>query len=431
VSNERGSVVVMVAVSLFMMMALAAFAIDLAALRDAKAQAQQDADVIALAGASAFRDRPWTDATTVDEARTRAKDIARQNKVWNDTLFTPTIAWHHNAIGGLGPTGLPSLGEWTDSMRDVTLNIVPDSQIVRAWVRRAGIRTFFAKLLGRPFGHVQAMATAWATTNGPLVNCLKPFVIPDMWYESNKTTQDVNHNNFEEPDVNSTGNTQVGEVWKFEPPSVGGTDYYLPFNPNVPDDPAHPQTGYGSAMRSGAGFPGDVGSPMFIKPQTGGGNDSSNPPRMGNQFWLLDLDPTMGVRDEIATGCFSANVGDQVPDRSGSVTGPTRQGVHDLYLRDPGATWNQSTKQVEGSAYPDWTKSPRVITVGLVDPNNWVFSGKNTKPDANTKFTNFARMFILDSDQNANIQAIFLGTAPGGGGGPTGGSLVKVLQLIQ
>ena len=47
--------------------------------------------------------------------------------------------------------------------KDVRLNIIPDSQKVRVWVRRAGIRTFFGKLLAGPFGHVQAMATAWAT----------------------------------------------------------------------------------------------------------------------------------------------------------------------------------------------------------------------------------------------------------------------------
>jgi hypothetical protein len=298
-------------------------------------------------------------------------------------------------------------------------------------VNRQGIRTSFAKMLGKPFSHVRAMATAWATNDGPLVNCLKPFVIPDIWYESDKTTQDVNGNNFMEPNATGPGNTQTGEIWKFQPPSAGGNDYYLPFDPSVPDDPSHPQTGYGSAMRSGEGFPGDVGTPMLIKPQTGNGNGNPAPERMGNAFWLLDLDPDMGVRDEISHGCFSAKVGDPVPDRSGSVTGPTRQGIQDLVAQDPGATWNQSTKQVEGSSYQDWTKSPRVVIIGLVDPNYWIFDAKNTKPDPNTKFSNFARMFILDADKNNNIQAVFLGTAPGGGGGPTGGSLVKILQLIQ
>ena len=71
--NERGSVVVMFAVfSLFAMLALAALAIDLSSLRDTKAEAQRAADVIALSGASAFRDMPWTDSKTADSARNRA-----------------------------------------------------------------------------------------------------------------------------------------------------------------------------------------------------------------------------------------------------------------------------------------------------------------------------------------------------------------------
>jgi hypothetical protein len=61
------------------------------------------------------------------------------------------------------------------------------------------VETFFGGLIGMPYGHVQAMATAWATNEGPNVDCLKPFVIPDMWWESNKTTQDVNINRYMDP----------------------------------------------------------------------------------------------------------------------------------------------------------------------------------------------------------------------------------------
>jgi len=99
-SSERGSVVVMIAVSLFAMLALAALAIDLASVRDAKAEAQRSADVIALAGAAAFRDYPWTNTLTVDSAQKWAIDVARANKVRADTLDlrnetsqTATYAW--------------------------------------------------------------------------------------------------------------------------------------------------------------------------------------------------------------------------------------------------------------------------------------------------------------------------------------------------
>jgi putative Flp pilus-assembly TadE/G-like protein len=420
--NERGSMVVIMAVTLLAMLALSALAIDLGSLRSARAEAQRTADAVALAGATAFRDLPWADAATSVEARKRAYEVAKANKVRFDFVNVENPTWVPNTYGW-GKV-------YVSQTQDVTLNVIPDSQKVRVWIRRKGIRTYFAKLLAYPFGHVQSMATAWATTSGEMVNCLKPFVIPDIWYESDKTVQDANGDDYMNPNTQGPGGSQDGESWKYEPASIGGDDYYAPFDPSVLN-PTLPQTGYGSAMRDSLGYPDDVGLPLLIKPQTGNGNMANDPERMGNAFWLLDLDPNMGVRDEIGSSCFTANVGDPVPYRNGSVTGPTRQGVDDLIDQDPDATWNQQTKQVENSDYADWTKSPRVVTIGLIDPIFWTATSKNAQPDAGSTFTNFARMFILDVDKKENIQAIFLGPAQGGHAGPTGGTLVKVLQLIQ
>jgi len=423
--SERGSVVVMVAVSLMAMLALAALAIDLASLRDAKAESQRAADAIALAGASAFRDFPWTDAVTSDSARFRALDIARWNQVRADTLDVRN------------PTSQTSTYAWGTvtvvQTQDVTLNIIPDSQKVRAWVRRAGIRTSFAKLLARPFGHVQSMATAWATNNGPVVDCLKPFVMPDMWYESDKVTQDVDADDYMDPITTNPGNEQDGESWKYEPESIGGADYYLPYDEFADPDPlGRPQTGYGSGLRSDQGYPEDVGLPLLLKPQTGGGNTDPAPERMGNAFWLLDFDPNANTRQEIQTGCATAAIGDSVPYDNGSKTGPTRQGIDYLVQQDPGAYWDSG--QVLGSAWPDWTQSPRVVIVGLIDPIYWTAASSNSKPDPGSVFTNFARIFLMPNDPQGppdNVHAVFIGSAPGGTGGPTGGSLVKILQLIE
>jgi hypothetical protein len=429
-ANERGSVAVMVAVSLFMMMALAALAIDLAFLRDSKAEAQRAADAIALAGASAFRDLPWVDATTSVIARDRAYEIARKNDVRRNFLDTRDSTWVLN-------TYLGGVKVYVSESPEVTLNVIPDSQKVRVWVRRAGIRTFFAKLLARPFGHVQAMATAWASNSGETVNCMKPFVLPDRWFESDKTAQDVNGNNYMEPMVTSVGNSVTGESWKYQPASIGGQDYYAPFDPTI-TNPTQPQTGYGSGIYAATTgdptYAGDVGLPMFLTPQTGGGNDPNGGERMGNVFWLLDGNPDLNTRDEIKSGCMSAGLGDTPNYDVGSRTGQVQQGVKYLVQQDPGATWNPTAKTVDGSSYPDWTKSPRVITIGLVDPQYWIADKKNATPDPGSKFTNFARMFLIGSSNKGppdNIQAIFIGMAPGGDPGPTAHTLVKVLQLIQ
>jgi hypothetical protein len=424
--NERGSMVVMMAVSLMAMLALGALAIDLSSLRDSKAEAQRTADAIALAGATAFRDFPSTDATTSSEARDRAYEVARLNKVRFDFLDVRDSTWVENTYGW-GKV-------WVSESQDVTLNVIPDSQKVRAWVRRKGIRTYLAKLLAYPFGHVQAMATAWVTNNGPKVSCLKPFAMPDMWFESDTTTQDVNRNRYMDPNTIVTGNGQDGESWKYQPPSIGGDDWYAPYNPDAPStDPDHPQTGYGSGLRDdGTDRVGDLGLKILLKPQTGNGNSDPTAERMGNAFWMLDLNDTLGFKQEVA-GCGSAGIGDTVPYDNGSKTA-VRQAIDDLIRDDPSAEWDDVTGQVVGSRFPNWTDSPRVATVALIDPKYWVANTSNDKPDPGSTFTNFVRIFFEPIDRNGkptDIQSRYIGPAPGGLGGPTGGSLVKVLQLIE
>ena len=119
-----------------------------------------------------------------------------------DTLDVGDPAWIKN-LTDRDATGAPSLSgakyrPSADAATSLKVNIIPDSQKVRVWVRRAA-SDLLRRDARRPFGHVQTMATAWANNAGPTVNCLKPFVMPDMWYESDKTTQDVNSNNYMEP----------------------------------------------------------------------------------------------------------------------------------------------------------------------------------------------------------------------------------------
>ena len=132
-----------------------------------------------------------------------------------------------------------------------------------------------------------------------------------------------------------------------------------------------------------------MGLPILFKPQTG------NNQRQGNSYFTLDGDE-QNLREDIKTGCINANVGDTPNWSQGSATGQARQGIDYLINQDPGATWNPSTKKVENSAFADWTQSPRVIIVGLMDPIYIKGSSKNVKPDAGAKFSNFARLFLQD-----------------------------------
>jgi hypothetical protein len=242
-----------------------------------------------------------------------------------------------------------------------------------------------------------------------------------MWYESNKTTQDKNNNNYMEPDATTNGNKVTpGEQWFYQPPSAGGSDYYAPYDPTV-STPPQPQTGYGSNMRNQFG---DVGLKILFKPQTG------NNQRQGNSYFTLDGDE-QNLREDIKQGCINAGVGDTPNWSQGSATGQARQGISYLISQDPGARWNSSTRQIENSAYPPY-QSPRVIIVGLMDPIYIKGNSTNVKPDPGAKFSNFARLFLEDTPGNTdNLAGVFLGFAPGGGGGNVTGALVHRLQLIE
>jgi hypothetical protein len=391
-SNERGATLAIIAVSMFLFLGLAALAVDLGMIKATGAQAQRAADAAALAGASAFVDFLKTDPQAVDTARARALDYATRQQ-----LRTSPIA----------------AGE-------VTVDVIPDSEKVRVHIERDGLPTWFANTFGVSSVSVGRTAAAVASTAGVSNNCIKPFFLPDIWRE---TTQDTNHNNILD------NLTKDGEQWFYEPENG---DTYKAFDPSNPTDPN--ATGYGAGR---GGYGSDRGLPIMLKPQTGDAQ------RAGNYYFTLD-GPLSNLQQNIEGGCISASVGDTPVYDQGSATGQARRGVQTLVDDDPSATWDQPSGKVVNSAFPDWTQSPRVITVGLFDPafinptctditDEKGKPAKNCKPAEGATFSTFARIFISAVDNNtSNITARFIGFVGGGGaGGETTGPLVKVLRLVE
>jgi Flp pilus assembly protein TadG len=221
VSDERGSATVIVALTATGLMALLALGIDLGALFNARSEAQRAADAAALAGASAFLEYQQESARSV--ALERAMDFATSNDIRGRRI----------------------------APEDVTITVNLDSSTVRAHVRRTGLPTWFARLVGVDAVNVSAEATAWAGPAGA-AQCVKPFAIPDMWEEK---TQDLNQNRI----------WDEGERWRYEPENG---DRYAPYTgPGGSPD----ETGYGSGWRDGKTdvhglrFAGDYGRRITVK----------------------------------------------------------------------------------------------------------------------------------------------------------------------
>jgi Flp pilus assembly protein TadG len=400
--NERGATLALVAVTMFLFLGLAALAIDLGMVKASDAQAQRAADAAALAGASAFIDYGNSDQAVVDSAATaRALDYATRHSI-RTTPIAP--------------------GE-------VTVQVLDAEYKVRVTITRPTVSTWFANTFGISSVSVSRQAAAEAAKAGVSTNCLKPFLLPDRWYEADKVYQDVNGNNI----MDATAHD--GEAWFYQPTQTsasGGTDRYEAYDP---ENPLSTQTGYGSGA---SGIAGDRGLDLLLKPQTG------NAQRMGNFYQILDpaaygMDST-AVKDAIASGCITAAVGDTAVLKNGSTTS-ARQGVQALIAKDPDVVWDDAAGHPTAtSAYPDWTQNPRVIVVAFYDPAAIAVTCDVTRQNDCTNasvpgtihFQNFARIFLQNDPGNTgNIMARFVGYVSGGGGGETSGPTIRVLRLVE
>jgi Flp pilus assembly protein TadG len=411
-SHERGVTLALAALSLMALLGVAALAVDLSMLMDARAEAQRAADATALAGADAFRDYPGRPEAT-DSARDYAMRVLHANTVYGKAIDT---------MGAKAPVVTNKV--WgtvtTVDVNEATIQIIRglapgpgDSNRVRVWVKPAEIPTFFARAFNMGTRAVQAMATAHASPEAPETNCMKPFLLPDMWFETDKATQDNNPANdfLDASDANKDG----GEQWFYEP---GAGDTYVRYGEGTPC------SGYGCGR---AGYANDWGTPLMIKPQQG------NAQRQGNWYYTLD-GPEANLRDQIESGCIDAGVGDAPDPEQGGKTGQVTHGTDYLINQDPSAHWDPATQTIVGSdpKYGNWTNSPRTIIVGLFDPAHMAgVSGTNEKIPPGVVYTNFVRVWLEKTEKNENIMVRFLGFAPGGGSGPEEGSIVLRLQLIQ
>jgi hypothetical protein len=109
-----------------------------------------------------------------------------------------------------------------------------------------------------------------------------------------------------------------------------------------------------------------------------------------------------------------------------------RQGVQALVDADQNASWNSGTRQPNPSpSFPDWRSSPRLITVGLFDPNAIRNDGSPDQIDPSVTFNNFARIWLDGVSSSGEISAHFLGAGPGGTADENGGMLLSTLRLVE
>jgi len=180
IKDERGASLMLVAISMVVCLGMAALAIDVGMLYEAKAQAQNAADSGALAGAGNLLVVPndAAAATVVAERFAELHQIIKEQ-----TQIEPAA--------------------------DVQVDL--GTQRVTVTARRIAARgnavpTFFARILGWDVVDIEATATA-EVQPASSASCLKPWAIPDAYDDLTAPVGEFNPGDYYEPQVTSWGTT--------------------------------------------------------------------------------------------------------------------------------------------------------------------------------------------------------------------------------
>ena len=345
VENEQGGTLVITAVSIAVLLSMAALAIDLGMLFQSRNEAQRTADAAALAGASTFL-TPLAPDQVVPTAVTRAEQYAGFNRVRN-TPVQPD---------------------------EVGVQVLVSEARVRAIVTRRAIPLWFARIFGVSQHDVAAVAAAQMQPSGT-ADCIAPMMIPDWWVDSNANGI-YNAGERYESGVTSYGTT-------FRDPGQEGAQY-------VPSNPVY-YSDIGRRVTLKTGSPGStMGSGWYF------------PIRIGENTGGADF------RADLGQGCppRTLSVGDQVYNEPGAMQGPTKQGLQDRIGQDPNAVWVEGVG-IQNSAFPRGCSgsactgdgSPRIMVVPLFDPRNPVPNGSS----APQRVHNFGSFFIESLNGQGDI----------------------------
>jgi len=371
--DERGAALVLVALSLVVLIAAAALAVDVGLLTTARTEAQRTADMAAHAGASALILSPYSEAA----ARSEAIAFATQN-----------------SVRGSAPREV-----------DLDVEVILDESKVRVTMNRtiasgSPISTFFARVLGVDRVNVRARAAAIARPAGA-VGCLLPVAVADRWYEADGTRADEN-DTWDPDEGDYYGDGQMGY-------GLGDLGTLITLKPSQGATHGNDGTGEGDEFADSNRFESGW---WYLWYPTGGGGAKT----LREQVIRCPEPPTAWAVD------------DWVTDKNGNVQSIAKA-FNDLIALDPNATWDPSCRCVVNSDYP---VSPRLRPIPLFNPETYTKQG----PDRNFQISDFMGLFIVPGPggppgQQSTYARIASFQGELGGGGPTTGPLIRAVQIVE
>jgi Flp pilus assembly protein TadG len=389
--NERGTVLIQVALAMLALLALSSFVFDYGVMWVSRGQAQNSADAGALSGAISLA---FNGPTDQDGARARAIAVAQSNRVWTQA----PVVTNDDVTFPVCPPGIPG-------PQDQCVKV----DVFRNQARGNALPTFFGKLAGIVSQGTLATATAQVVT-GDTTSCLRPWAVLDRWLEFGAEGPAPLPTSTFDRYSTGQGNNPPQEDDLYIPPSEGGG------------------TGYT--------LPADLGRQFAIKTGPSGGDEISSGwfrtidlPRadttqLGNNTVQNNILTCNGLPASFAspgTAC-PASIPNNWEDtaywaargcyrvQTGATVGSTRNSIEDLMARDGGASW--ANGDITGSRFDPPASSPRVVPIGVMDID-WYLSQDPTGNNGVLRMVNIFGFFIEGmGDVDRNTGAITL--APNG-----------------
>lgn len=384
--NEKGQVLVLVALAIFVLLGFAALGIDVGFMYSVRHELQRSADAGALAGASSFTTGDWNDTSVRSIADSRARDYASRDVVAQTALNPASEV----------AVSFPSL----DRIEVVTS-------------RNANL--FFARILGMPNRLITARAVAKASVVGSEipVNCIKPFAIPYPWADDPAYG------------LNRDGTGPDGEY--DGSPAPGETIY------------KDCQGGVG--LCPGTSITLKVGSPSADNTSPSGQQSSGHFFLMQGNVGGETFQGAAELRNYISSGCFPIDMTLPVDLMTGNAMGPVVQGIQALI--DNATLGGYSTtfpSDLSTNAFE--LSSPRVVRVVMYDPSVPIVgggAGGTQGTGASVQVGYDLAGFWIESVGRQGPDGFVTGRyipasafgSPTGTPGPLTGTEVKVIALVE
>jgi hypothetical protein len=418
-NREKGTTLPLFAVTLLVLLFMAALSIDFATLYVARSEAQRAADAAALAGAQRF-------------ALTGCLSSGNCSGAQADAIAAAQAAGSQNKVGGQAAS--IQSGDVTFPTSPSPYDPLVQVKVVRSSARGNGLPTYFMRVLGSRWATLDVSARATAEAFNPIGSnslgsgCVKPWILPNCDPYTAHTSSPMNSLCAGGPYatfVNAT--TGVPSNPDTYPTGVKGQ--LLILKPGNPSGATAPSQYYPIAVPEGP-------SPSLCPPGAATGNG-------GGALYERNIE----CCSTAWIGCGQTTASPE----TGNLVGPTRHGV-DLLIHEGNNgsgqdSFDPTTFAITGGASnpnpalvgKTVTSSSSVCTVPIYDGTQ-LCPGQGQPCGATVNIVGFMTIFVKDeTNPQGTVEAYILnvggcGTAAGGGppGGTSSGSPSFVpIRLVQ